>query len=290
MITRIAIGLLWLIYSLLPLRVLTWFGERLGDLLYLLPTSRRRIGQTNLRLCFPEQSSSERRQLLKAHFRAMGRALAHESVAWWGTRELLESFVKVEGFEHFQAHMGKPALLFSMHFTGLSVGGMRIATLHDRGIDLYAPIRNPVLNDLAMRTRSRFGDHLLIPRSAGIKPVLRALKQGQPLYYFPDLDYGRKDALFVPFFGIPAATITGLARLAKAAGAVVIPVTTRWQGDHYELRYYPAWQDYPSADIEADVRRMNAFIEERVRETPEQYFWLHKRFKTRPEGEPSLYG
>jgi len=129
----------------------------------------------------------------------------------------------------------------------------------------------------------------LISRRDGIKPVLRAIKKGLPFYYLPDMDFGARDAVFVPFFGVPAATITGLARLAKATGATVVPCITRWQDGGYVTRFYPAWTDFPSADVSADTRRMNAFIEDRIRERPEQYFWLHRRFKTRPEGESGLY-
>jgi KDO2-lipid IV(A) lauroyltransferase len=131
----------------------------------------------------------------------------------------------------------------------------------------------------------------LFSRQQGIRPLVKAMRRGLPFYYLPDMDFGSRDSIFVPFFDVPAATITGLSRIAHLAGAVVVPAVTRQlAGDAgYELRFYPAWENFPSENVEADTRRMNAFIEERVREMPEQYYWLHKRFKTRPPGEAKFY-
>jgi len=145
--------------------------------------------------------------------------------------------------------------------------------------------------DHLLHGRTRFVAPVLFSRQDGIRPVVKAMRTGLPLYYLPDMDFGVRDAVFVPFFNVPTATITGLARMARLARAVVVPAVTRQlpgaQG--YELRFYPAWENYPTDDVEADTRRMNAFIEDRVREMPEQYYWLHKRFKTRPPGEASPY-
>ena len=288
--TRLGIGLLWLLHALLPHAALAWLGEGMGSLLYRMAGSRRRIGETNLRLCFPELDDAKRREMLKAHFRAAGRASLLETVSWWGSREALERLVRVEGEAILRAHLGQPLILLAPHFIGLNLGGVRMASLHGECVSMYARIKNPALDRLMLHSRTRFGDQQLVSRHEGIKPILRAVKQGRPFYYLPDLDYGAKDAIFVPFFGVPAATITGLSRIARATGARVVPLITRWEGDGYVLRFYPAWEDFPSEDVTADTRRMNAFIEERVREMPEQYFWLHKRFKTQPEGaKGSLY-
>jgi KDO2-lipid IV(A) lauroyltransferase len=154
------------------------------------------------------------------------------------------------------------------------------------------------MDRLMLRARTRFvarekegGDERseMYARNDGVKPVLRAMKRGLPLYYLPDMDFGTRDAVFVPFFGVPTATVTGLARLAKAAGAAVVPCVTRQTDSGYVTRFYPAWTDFPGGDVETDTRRMNAFIEERVREMPEQYFWLHQRFKSRPPGGAPVY-
>lgn len=317
--TRLWLGLLRALHALLPFSVLAWLGEALGALLYYASASRRRIGRINLQLCFPDGDKYAIRRTLRAHFRALGRATLLESVSWWGSRAELERGVRIEGQEHLTAVAGRPVILLAPHFVGLNLGGVRVTAWLAPIVSLYASIKNPPINTLMLHARTRFvgSDGTaseMYSRHDGIKPVLRALKKGRPFYYLPDMDYGPKDAIFVPFFGVPAATITALPRLAKAAGAVVVPCVTRWEAGpprepsvrpsrgkkhagrpsaflegRYVVRLYPAWEGYPSDDIEADTRRMNAFIEDRVREMPEQYFWLHKRFKTRPEGQPSLY-
>jgi KDO2-lipid IV(A) lauroyltransferase len=289
-VSRLFVVLLRLLHALLPHAALAWLGERLGELLYLLVGARRRIARTNLRLCFPELDEAALRARLKGHFRAAGRASLLETVSWWGSREALERLVRVEGEDILRAHLGKPLILLAPHFLGLNLAGVRMACLHGECVSMYARIKNPVFDRLMLHSRTRFGDQQLVSRQEGIKPILRAVKQGRPFYYLPDLDFGRKDAIFVPFFGVPAATITGLSRIARATGAAVVPLIVRWDGKGYVMRFHPAWQDFPSDDVEADTRRMNAFIEDRIREMPEQYFWVHKRFKTRPRGEAKLYG
>jgi KDO2-lipid IV(A) lauroyltransferase len=288
--TSLGVALLRLLHALLPHAALAWLGEWMGSLLYRVAGSRRRIGETNLRLCFPELDEAARREMLKAHLRAAGRASLLETVSWWGSRAALERLVRVEGEDILRAHLGRPLILLAPHFVGLNLAGVRMASLHGECVSMYARIKNPVLDRLMLHSRTRFGDQQLVSRKEGIKPILRAVKLGRPFYYLPDLDYGAKDAIFVPFFGVPAATITGLSRIARATGAKVVPLIVRWQDGGYVMRFYPAWEDFPSDDVTADTRRMNAFIEERVREMPEQYFWLHKRFKTQPDGaKGSLY-
>jgi KDO2-lipid IV(A) lauroyltransferase len=287
--SRIGIALLWLLWRFLPMPVLARLGEALGALLHALVKSRRKIVLTNLRLSFPELGEDERAQLAKAHFRAVGRASMLETISWWGSRADVEKTVRFEGLEHFNAHVGKPLILFSPHFVGLNLGGVRVSQLPATFASMYKPIRNPQLDRLMLHARTRFGQSELISNLDGIKPVIRAIRKGHPFYYLPDMDYGPRDAAFVPFFGVPAATITGMPRLARATGAAVVPCITRWMGDHYVTRFYPAWENYPTDDVIADTRFMNAFLEDRVREMPEQYFWLHRRFATRPEGEPDLY-
>jgi KDO2-lipid IV(A) lauroyltransferase len=262
-------------------------------LAYRLAGERRRIGATNLRLCFPELSEAERDRLLRAHFRALGRATFLETVSWWGNRREVEGLTRLEGTEHYLAHAGKPVIWLAPHFVGLNIGGVRVTAEYAPIVSLYARIKNPHVDRLMLEARTRFSHadkhSEMFSRHDGIKPVIRAIRKGLPFYYLPDMDFGRKDAIFSPFFGVPAATVTGLSRIARATGAAVVPCVTCWDGDGYVARFYPAWENFPSDDVAADTRRMNAFIEERIREMPEQYFWLHKRFKTRPEGEASLY-
>jgi KDO2-lipid IV(A) lauroyltransferase len=287
---RLGVALLWTLWRLLPARALGWVGAALGMVLYRLAGERRRIADTNLRLCFPEWDEARRATVLKAHFRALGRATLQETVSWWGSREEMERLTRIEGLEHVQPHLGKPLICLAPHFVGVAIVGIRFAAAFSPAVTLNARIKNPLIERLVFNARNRFGDNEVYLRHEGIKPVLRAIKKGRPFYFPPDMDFGRKDAVFVPFFHIPAATVSALPRLCKFTGAVVVPAVARQEKGGYVLRFYPAWQDYPTEDLEADVRRMNAFIEERVREMPEQYFWVHKRFKTRPEGAPGVYG
>lgn len=291
---RLGIGMLWLLWRLLPARALGRFGEWLGTVLYWLAGTRRQIAATNLFLCFPEMSEKSREELLRRHFRALGRAALQETVSWWGSREEVDALTRFEGLEHLTPHLGQPLILFAPHFVGVTIGGVRVTSGFAPVVTLNARIKNPYIHRLVFRARNRFsGEHgpsQIFQRQDGIKPVLRAVKQGLPFYYPPDLDFGRKDAVFVPLFGTPAATITGLSRVARVTGAVVVPCITRQEDGGYVTRFYPAWENYPTQDVVTDTRRMNAFLEDRIREMPEQYFWVHKRFKTRPEGEAGLYG
>jgi KDO2-lipid IV(A) lauroyltransferase len=287
--TRFGIAIIWLLH-LLPLQVLAPLGHIAGWLLYWVARERRHVALTNLKLCFPECSEDERRRMARAHFQALARSLLEHGLLWWSSKSRLQKLVRVEGLEHWQAVAGKPVIWFAPHFIGLDMGGTRIIT-EWRGVSVYSKQKNPVFDKVLLHGRTRFVTPVLFSRQDGIRPVVKAMREGLPFYYLPDMDFGERDSIFVPFFGVPAATITGLSRLAHLARAVVLPAVTRQlpgaQG--YELRFYPAWENFPTGDAEADTRRMNAFIEERVREMPEQYYWVHKRFKTRPPGEASVY-
>jgi len=154
---------------------------------------------------------------------------------------------------------------------------------------MYSEQKSKVFDNALRSARLRFGKPLLVTRSQGLRPVLKALKEKKPFYYLPDMDFGAKDAAFVDFFGNKTATVTALSRLCEITGAKVIPLVTRQTETGYEAAFYPAWENYPSGNAEKDARRMNAFLEERILEMPDQYFWVHKRFKTRPPGEASFY-
>ena len=285
---RLGLLLLRLLHALLPAPALGVVGAWLGGLLYHVAGERRHIARTNLDLCFPDWPEAERRRVLKAHFRALGRAFVQDTVSWWGSRAEVVGQTRFEGLEYFQAQAGKPVIWLAPHFVGLNVGGVRVSAEFAPLVSLYARLKNPHLDRVMLNSRTRFtrdGRHSeMYSRQDGIKPVIRAIRKGLPFYYLPDLDFGRKDAVFDTFFGVSAATVTGLSRLAKATGAVVVPCITRQEGSGYVTRFYPAWENFPSGDVAADTRRMNAFIEDRVREMPEQYYWLHRRFKTQPDG------
>jgi KDO2-lipid IV(A) lauroyltransferase len=286
---RAALAILWLLHHL-PLSLLARLGRGFGMALYWLDAQHRKIGRINLRLCFPELSEREREAILRRHFQAVGRALLEQGLAWWAPRERLQNAVRVAGLDNWRSLGKQPVILLAPHFVGLDIGGIRLASEFPLN-SMYRRQKNPTVDAALKRGRTRFGMTMLFSRQDGVRPVVKSLKSGEPFYYLPDQDFGRRDSIFVPFFGVPTATVTGLSRIARLTGAQVVPCVTRQlpNGDGYEVELYPAWEGFPSADLEADTLHMNAFIEERARQMPEQYFWLHKRFKTRPPGEASFY-
>jgi KDO2-lipid IV(A) lauroyltransferase len=288
-VQRAGLALIWLLHFL-PLPLLSRLGSALGILLYAVAHARRRVVATNLRLCFPELDDAGRLALARRHLRAFGRSLLEHGVLWWGSKARIQRMVRVEGVEHWQAVANRPVIWLAPHFVGLDMGGARIIT-EWRGASMYSQQKDAVFDRILLHGRSRFVKPVLFARQDGIRSVVKTIREGIPFYYLPDMDLGARDSVFVPFFGVPTATVTGLSRLAQLGRAVIVPAVTRQlaPGAGYELRFYPAWENFPSGDVEADTRRMNAFIEERVREMPEQYYWLHKRFKTRPPGEVSPY-
>jgi KDO2-lipid IV(A) lauroyltransferase len=289
MLTRAALGLVWLLHFL-PLAALAPLGRGLGILLYILGRGRREVALTNLRLCFPGRSEDECRRIVRAHFQAFGRSLFEHGILWWSSKERVQRLVRVEGIEHWRAVAGQPVIFLAPHFIGLDMGGIRLGSEH-RVVSVYSRQKDAAFDEVLYHGRTRFVMPELYSRQQGVRSVIKALRRGLPFYYLPDMDFGGRDSIFVPFFGVPAATITGLPRIARLAGAVVVPAVTRQLpgADGYVLTFYPAWRDFPTDDMIADARRMNAFIEDRVREMPEQYYWLHKRFKTRPPGEAKFY-
>jgi len=289
MIARLGIAVMWLAHFL-PLAVLACIGAQLGSLLHLLGRERREVCETNLARCMPALSAAERERLAKQHFRAQGRAILERGLLWWAPRQRILDLIRVRGIEHVEKLRGRPVILFAPHFLALDAGFTRLSCDFDLAA-IYAKQKSAPMNTALLKGRTRFGRQQMFSRQEGVRTALLALREGVPLYYLPDQDYGPRDAVFTPFFGVPAATITGLSRLARLAGAGVVPCVTRMLpgGQGYELQCYPPWEDYPSGDDAEDARRMNAFIEERVLEMPEQYNWAHKRFKTRPPGEAPFY-
>ena len=286
---RIMLGFMWLLHWL-PLSWLGRFGVAVGSLLFALLGKRRHIALTNLRLCMPELSEAERVALARRHFQAYSRSIWERAILWWAPEARLKRLIQVvPAFPGMQI-AAKPTILLCPHFVCLDVAGVATA-MEISASSMYVQQKNAAFDQVLRAGRSRFRPVRLFTRQDGIKPILRALREGLPYFMLPDMDFGPKDAEFVPFFGIPAATLTATARIAAATGAQIIPVIATFLPDYqgWRVTYYPAWDDYPGPDITAATRRMNAFIEERARETPAEYFWTHKRFKTRPDGAPSLY-
>lgn len=289
MLVRFGVFILWVLHFL-PFRVLVAIGNALGVILYLSAAKRRRIGDTNLRLCFPQMPEETRKALLREHFKMFARGLVERCILWWSSAGRISSLIRVEGVEHFVAVQGRPAILLTPHFVGMDAGGQWVAQ-HTDTVCMYANQRSVYLTKLLLEKRARFRTQLLYSRQQGLRPILKGMKENKSFIYPPDQDQGVKDGAFIPFFGVPAATMMSVSRIAKMTGAKVVPSITRVLpgGQGYVLTFYPAWDNFPSGDDVADARRMNEFIEQRILEMPEQYFWLHKRFKTRPEGEESYY-
>jgi KDO2-lipid IV(A) lauroyltransferase len=289
MMTRIALAIVWLA-RLLPLRILSALGSALGLILYYLGVHRRRVALINLELCFPHLPPGARARIARTHFMALARSILERGILWWSSADAVRRLVRIEGEEHWRAVAHRPIIVLAPHFIGFEMGGIRIHLDHPMAT-MYSRQRNSALDAMLLHGRTRFNESRVYSRQDGVRPIVKALRSGLPLFYLPDMDFGPRDAVFVPFFEVPAATITALSRLAAISNAAVLPCITRQlpAAQGYVTRLYPAWDDFPGADPAADARRMNAFIEERVREMPEQYYWVHKRFKTRPPGETKRF-
>ncbi|MBC7513207.1 MAG: lipid A biosynthesis acyltransferase [Herminiimonas sp.] len=286
---RSLLALMWLLHWL-PLPLLGRLGEAVGSLLFIIMTPRRRITLINLRLCMPALSDVDRRRLARRHFQVYARSILERGILWWGSEQRLRRLIRVEPGVPLDAFAAGPLILLCPHFVCLDVAGVAIA-LEASACSIYAQQRNRVFDDALRRGRERFHPVQIFARTAGIKPVIRAMRNGLPFFMLPDMDFGIKDAAFVPFFGIPAATLTAPARIAATTGAAVIPVVATYLPGYrgWIVRFYPRWENYPGDDPVAAARRMNAFIEDRVRAAPAEYLWTHKRFKTRPPGVASVY-
>ena len=287
----LAVAMLWLLHFL-PLAALAAIGRVLGSVLFRVGRRRRTIAATNLAWCFPELSEIQRNNLTKEHFKMLGRSLVERSIFWWGSPDRLKRLIRVEGADKIHALRaeGRPVILLAPHFVGLDAGGIAMVLRFDL-VSIYAAQRNATFNKLLLQGRRRFGNQLLLSRQEGARTTVKAMKAGRPFYYLPDLNFRRRDSIFVPFFGIQTATITGLSRLSRAAGAAVVPCVSRMLpgGKGYVVDISDPWADFPTDDVAADTTRMNEWIEKTIRTMPEQYFWVHRRFKTRPEGETHPY-
>jgi KDO2-lipid IV(A) lauroyltransferase len=285
--TRLVLALMWLLHWL-PLPAQAALGRLLGRLLFRFGHERRHVTLTNLGLCFPALSEAEKSALARRHLEMFGRSFLERGLLWWASPQRIRRHVRIAGGERLAALKDRPLILLVPHFVGLDAAWTRLSMDYDMS-GIYANQKNPVFNAALHKGRARFGNAVMLSRQDGMRRGIKAIKSGYPFFYLPDMDYGARDTIFVPFFGVQAATITGLSRLARLTGATVLPVIARITDDGYVIEIGTAWQDFPGTDIETDTRRMNAFIENEVRGMPEQYFWLHKRFKTRPAGEKSVY-
>jgi KDO2-lipid IV(A) lauroyltransferase len=286
--TRFVILLLRLLAPL-PLPLLRGIGAVLAWLLYRLIGSRRRIALTNLRLCFPQMPAAERQALARKCFTVFVQAWLDRAWLWHGRPEVTRKRLHMTG-DLSQFAGTSPLLLFAPHFVGLDAGATALSQQIQRQFaTIYTPQSNREIDAWVAQGRQRFGNAKLYNRSDGIKPIVAALRAGEPVYLLPDMDFGERDSLFVPFYGMPAATVPSLPRFARLGRARVVPVVTRMTPQGYEVKVMPAWEHYPSGDVEADTALMNERLQGYIDAMPEQYFWVHKRFKTRPPGEASVY-
>lgn len=272
-----------------PLRWVRGLGWLLGWLLYGLARSRRRVVWVNLQLCFPGWSRAQVRAAACATFVHFAQAWLDRSWLWHGSEQVLRKRLRLHGALHeFQG--GQPVVVFAPHFVGLDAGWTTLALEIARPlVTIYSNQADAVLDAWILRGRKRFGQTRLFGRDDGLKPVVRAIRQGQILYLLPDMNITRQESVFVPFFGVPTATLTSLSRFAELGRARVVPVTTLMTPGGYEVQVRQAWSDFPSDDLIADAATMNRRLEAWIGEAPTQYYWVHKRFKVRPAGEPSAY-
>ena len=272
-----------------PLPLVRGLGLLLGWGLYLLVWPRRRVVQTNLRLCFPERSDAERRTLTRRTFVCFAQAWLDRSWLWHGRPDVLARRLKLHGAVH-EFEGTQPTIVFSPHFYGLDAGATTINMHIDRNFtSIYTPQANPLLDAWIRAGRLRFGRVRLFHRLDGVRANVSALRSGEVLYLLSDMDFGVGESIFVPFYGIPTATVPSIARFARLGRAKVISVVPRITPTGYDVEVMPAWDHFPTDDVEADTARVNATLESFIDTMPEQYYWVHKRFKTRPDGGASIY-
>lgn len=286
----LGLGVLWLL-TYLPGGLRRRLGTWIGDQAYRRNPKRRAIVETNLAWCFPEKSADERRWLAREYFRNMSRTVLDYGLLWWGSRRRLERTLTLEGEEHIAPHLeaGTPVILLTCHHVALDPAGIAF-NLKYPVVSIFKEGRNALLDWFIARGRARMGA-LIYEREDSMRPVVKATRAGYALYYLPDEDLGPERSVFAPFFGIPAATIPALSRLAKLCRAVVIPYMAYYHPEtgRYTARLFPALEEYPSGDEVADAAHMNRALEMMIREAPEQYMWSLRIFQTRPDGSPPPY-
>jgi KDO2-lipid IV(A) lauroyltransferase len=285
----LAVSLLWLLGKT-PQRAGLALASLLSVLMRWAMRRRRRIAERNIERCFPEMSGQERDRLVKACFRAVARMVFETAWSWSAPERRLQRMGRVEGLEHVEAarHGGRGVLFVTAHMTNLELGARLLATAL-RFAAIYRPLRSPVLEWYQNRSRLSYGEAVISKRD--MRSAIRLLRRGGMIWYAPDQDFGREQSVFAPFFGIQTATLSATHRLAQLTGCAVVPMFPRYDEASrcYLVRILPALEDFPGPDAVVDLARVNAIMEEHIRSTPEQYWWIHRRFKTRPEADPAFY-
>jgi KDO2-lipid IV(A) lauroyltransferase len=289
--TPLLLALLWLL-SRLPLPLLALLGRGTGRVIWALAGSRRKVALRNLELCLPELGAERRRDIAREHFTLVGRSVLEYGLTWYASRQRLMRLIQVEGDVALAERSGRPVMWLVPHFIALDIAAVAVQLFQSRQVvSVYMPASNPVFDQVVKRKRLRFGRGELYSRFESARTLMRKVRDGYCFFNLPDMDFGERDAAFVPFFGVPAATLLAPSRLARALDMVVQPVVAEVLpgGQGYRVRFLEPLAEFPTDDAVADTARMNRWIEQEVRRMPEQYLWVHKRFKTRPAGEPPLY-
>lgn len=273
----------------LPLAWVRALGWLLGRVLYLLVASRRRVVRINLKRCFPDLDERELRARVIDVFVYFAQAWLDRGWLWHGAPEATRRRLRLTG-ALAELQGDAPTVIFAPHFVGLDAGWTALTQqLPHRFTTIYTNQANPIIDAWILAGRRRFGQGRLFGRVDGVKAIVAALRHGEPLYLLPDMNFGPEDSVFVPFYGVPAATVPSLSRFAKLGRAKVVPVLTRMTAQGYDVEVLPAWDDFPSDDAVADTALMNRRLQDYIDTMPSQYYWVHKRFKDRPAGEPAVY-
>ena len=275
--------------ALLPLRVVRLLGQGLGWLLYALVSERRRVVKVNLTLCFPQLPAEQIRRLTQQTFVYFAQAWLDRSWLWHAPEAWVRSRVTLTGaLDELQGNA--PAVVFVPHFVGMDAAWAGVALrMHRAGTTIYTDQSNKLIDQWILRGRRRFGQLRLFGRADGVKSIVTAVRAGQPLYLLPDMDFGPDDSVFVPFYGVPTATVPSLSRFARLGNAKVFTIISTLTPTGYDVQVLPAWQNFPTHDVTLDTAFMNQQLEGYINAQPAQYYWVHKRFKTRPSGAPEVY-
>jgi KDO2-lipid IV(A) lauroyltransferase len=290
-VARLVLGFLWLL-SWLPLAVQAAIGRGLGRLLWVLAGSRRKVALRNLELTMPDKTPEERRAIARENFQWIARSILERGLLWYASPERLRRLIHVEGDIGFAERSSGAVMWLAPHFVALDVAGQSTQLFQNRKVgSIYQRQSIAAFDEAIRKGRLRFANGEVFSRHEKALPLIRAIRRGYAFFNLPDMDFGPQEAAFVPFMGVPAATLLAPSKMAKALAMTVQPVVADILpgGQGYRVRYLAPWTDFPTDDPVADAARMNEWIASEVRRNPSQYYWVHKRFKTRPPGEASLY-
>ncbi len=277
------------VLAVFPLALTRALGVLLGGVLYALVLPRRRVVQANFALCFPDWSAAQQRQHTRQMFVYFAQAWLDRAWLWGAPEPWVARRVTLSGAVH-ELEGAAPTVFFLPHFVGLDAAWVGVALrVHRLSTTIYTDQSNKLVDQWILQGRQRFGKLRLFGRAEGVKPIVQALREGQPLYLLPDMDFGPHDSVFVPFYGLPTATVTSLSRFARLGRAKVVPLLPRLTPNGYDIEVLPAWQNFPTDDAVADTALMNQRLQSYIATMPTQYYWVHKRFKTRPEGDLPVY-